>query len=90
MGQPGSSFSSYQPHPAPSISAHPGVLPVHVAVGAIGAYVGYADVREGVGTVVSPVVMEMIEAKIMADTADCMFSDNMMLLLEIVTTSLHQ
>ena len=65
---------------------------MHVAVGAIGAYVGYADVREGVGTVVSPVVMEMIEAKIMADTADFMLyftlSDNLMLLLEIVATSL--
>jgi len=60
---------------------------VHVAVGAIGAYVGYADVREGVGTVVSPMVMEMIEAKIMADTADCMLSDNLLLLLEIVSES---
>jgi hypothetical protein len=48
------------------------VLPVHVAVGAIGAYVGYvAYVGYGVGTVASPVVMDMIEAKIMADTADC-------------------
>jgi len=62
---------------------------VHVAVGVNG---NGADVREGVGTVVSPVVMEMIEAKIMADTADFMLyftlSDNLMLLLEIVATSL--
>ncbi len=68
---------------------------MHVAVGAIGAYVGYGGyVGYGVGTVVSPVVMEMIEAKIMADTADCMLyftlSDNLMLLLKIVATSLHQ
>jgi hypothetical protein len=65
------------------------VLPVHVAVvvNGNGAYVG-----DRVGTVVSPVVMDMIEAKkmMMADTADCMFSDNVMLLLEIVATSLHQ
>ena len=66
---------------------------MHVAVGAIGAYVGYGGyVGYGVGTVVSPVVMEMIEAKIMADTADFMLyftlSDNLMLLLEIVATSL--
>ena len=67
---------------------------MQVAVGAIGAYVGYADVRVGVGIVVSPVVMEMIEAKkmMMADTADFMLyftlSDNLMLLLEIVATSL--
>ena len=58
---------------------------MHVAVGVNGngAYVG-----DRVGTV----VMDMIEAKkmMMADTADCMFSDNVMLLLEIVATSLHQ
>jgi len=64
------------------------VLPVHVAVGAIGAYDGDADVGDGVGTVVSPVVMDMTETKTMADTADFMLSDNVMLLLEIVATSL--
>ncbi len=66
---------------------------MHVALGAIGEYVGYGGyVGYGVGTVVSPVMMDMIEAKMMmiADTADCMFSDTMMLLLEIVATSLHQ
>jgi hypothetical protein len=74
---------------APSTSTHPAVLPVHVAVGAIGAYDGnVAYVGYGVGTVVSPVVMDMIEAKMMADTADFMLSDNVMLLLEIVATSL--
>ena len=82
-------FVSYQAHPSLPTSTHPAVLPVHVAVGAIGAYDGnVAYVGYGVGTVVSPVVMDMIEAKMMADTADFMLSDNVMLLLEIVATSL--
>ena len=49
---------------------------MHVAVGAIGAYVGYGGyVGYRVGKVVSPVVMDMIEAKMMADTVDFMLSD---------------
>jgi hypothetical protein len=62
------------------------VLPVHVAVGAIadgnGAFDG-AYVGDRVGTVVSAVVMEMIEAKMMTGTADFMLSDNVMLLLVV-------